>query len=136
MTEPLLLPLHEHRKNCHHRIYGLSCAAFDSLRWRANDRCEVCGVRAEDVQKHPLYIDHDNRLGNGWNHVRGLVCSKCNSALRYIDNGYRKPTPEQQHYLDRSWFWSGIPEQRRGTPWLPETCKNRNHALSRLDRPT
>jgi len=130
--ETLPIPLHQHRKTCHHRTYNLSCVQYDELQWRAGWRCQVCGVRAEDVQKRPLYIDHDNRLGNGWNHVRGLVCSKCNSGLRYVDNGYRRPSPQQQRYLDNAWFWQGLRPNLIEQPWLPETCVNPNHALSTL----
>lgn len=135
MTETLPIPLHVHRKTCHHRMYRLSCTAFDALRRRAGDRCEICRVRAEDVQKRALYIDHDNRLGDGWNHVRGLLCSKCNSAMRYVDNGYRKPSPAQQSYLDKSWFWTGLAESRRDRPWLPDICVHPNHAVYRSSRP-
>lgn len=134
--ETLPIPLHVHRKNCHHRaLYGLSCAQYDGLRWRSGDRCEICGVRAEEVYRGLLYIDHDNRLGNGWNHVRGLVCSKCNSALRYVDNGFRKPTPAQQRYLDNSWFWTGLPPHLIDQPWLPEKCEHPSWVASRVSRP-
>lgn len=121
-----LLPLHAHRPTCTHWCkYGLPCREYDRLLWRSGNRCEVCRVRAEDVQKRPLYIDHDGRLGTGWNHVRGLVCSKCNVLMSYVDCGYRRPTPEQQNYLDSAWFWTGLPSWQLEHPWLPEPATKR-----------
>lgn len=118
--------MHVHRKNCQHRVYRLTCESYDALCWRSGGRCEICRVRAEDVQKRPLYIDHDGRIGDGFDHVRGLVCAKCNTGMRYVDNGHKRPTSAQQRYLDESWFWTALPPERQGKPWLPEPTSNRN----------
>jgi hypothetical protein len=92
-------------------------------------------VRPEEVQKRGLYIDHDGRLGNGWTHVRGLICGRCNSNLRFVDNGYKDPTPEQLRYLEASWFLTHLPDHEH--PWIPVRCRNKNEALStRTPRPT
>lgn len=123
-VDQLALPWHQPKKGCTHRCYYLTCAQFDAMRWRAGDRCEICRVRAEQVQKRPLYVDHDGRLGNGFDHVRGLVCARCNAQLRFVDNGYRRPTPEQLRYLDMSWFYELLPPERQGLPWLPPPTDN------------
>lgn len=133
--DALLLPLHVSGCNSHTSPYRLTCEDYDALLWRSGNRCEICRARPEDVQRRRLYIDHDNRLGTGWNHVRGLVCTKCNSALRYVDNGFRKPTPEQQRYLDNAWFWTHLPPNELELPWLPETCKNPHRSLKWWDNP-
>lgn len=122
----LPLPWHQPKKQCTHRGYYLTCAQFDAMRWRADDRCEICGVRAEQVQKRPLYIDHDGRLGNGFDHVRGLLCARCNTRLRWCDNGYKQPNRWEQHYLDFAWFWTWLPPERIELPFLPPPTDNLN----------
>ena len=136
MSSTLPIPLHIHRDRCHHRsVYGLPCVVYDAMLWRAGNRCEICGRTPEEARQPKLYIDHDSRLGTGWNHVRGLVCARCNSHLRYVDNGYRQPTPGQQRYLDNAWFWTILPDWQLEQPWLPETCHNPNTALYWRDNP-
>lgn len=109
------LPLHQSKPNvrCHHSaVYGLSCDEYDRLLWQAGWRCQICSTPARDLYKGRLHIDHDSRRGNRWNHVRGLLCPKCNNGLRFVDSGFRSPTPEQQRYLDNAWFWTGLPPEQ------------------------
>lgn len=94
---------------CHHRIYRLTCEQFDELLALAGEHCQVCGIAEADTVPGYLYIDHDNRRGDGFDHVRGLACAKCNSALRFVDNGFREATPEQDRYLKNAWFWRHHP---------------------------
>lgn len=132
------LPLHEPKPKfrCHHyAVYGMACDEYDDLLWRAGDSCEICRKPAAELYKGRLCIDHDGRLGNGWNHVRGLLCPRCNSNLRYVDNGYRPPTPEQRRYLDEAWFLTGLPATHLELPWLPDPSPKSNRALSWKDNP-
>lgn len=127
------LPLHEPKPKfrCHHyAVYGMSCDDYDGLLWRSSNRCDICRRHKTELYKQRLCIDHDSRLGNGWNHVRGLLCPKCNNSMRYVDNGYRQPTTAQQHYIDTAWFWTGLPPDHLELPWLPETCESPSTALS------
>ncbi|MGH3965946.1 MAG: endonuclease domain-containing protein [Pseudonocardiaceae bacterium] len=129
------IPLHETKEQCTHRGYYLTCDQFDMMKWRAGGRCEICRVRAKDVQKRPLYIDHDRRLGNGFDHVRGLLCARCNAHLRWCDNGYKLPNPHQQYYLDMAWFWELLPPERVELPFLPPpTTDTNSSAWYRLPR--
>jgi hypothetical protein len=51
-----------------------------------------------------LNIDHDHTLGR-WA-VRGLVCDRCNQALRYVDAGEKTGWLRIKHYLDNAWHLS------------------------------
>ena len=102
----------------------VTCDLFEAMRWRAGDRCEICRVRAEDVQKRRLHVDHDHRLGTGWDHVRGLLCSRCNNHMKYVDNGYWKPSPEHLRYVANAWFWVLLPAEQIDQPYFPDTCED------------
>ncbi len=60
-----------------HRIYGLTENEHTALVTRADGRCECCG------EARPLGIDHCHSTG----HVRGLLCTTCNSRLGRHENG-------------------------------------------------
>lgn len=110
---------------CHHRIYSLTCEEFDELLARANGRCEKCGAAETDTPIGHLLIDHDSGLGTGWDHVRGMLCSRCNTAFRYVDNGSREPSLEQKRYLDEAWYWTHHPSPgaaRTEPPGRRERC--------------
>lgn len=127
LTSPQFpIPLHTPKQSCQHKAYYLTCDQYDTMRWRSGDRCEICRVRAEEVQKRPLYIDHDGRLGNGQDHVRGLVCARCNHRLSLCDSGRVLPDEAQQRYLDDAWFWAWLPPQRLQLPYLPPANGRRN----------
>lgn len=51
--------------------YDLTEQEFSSLKQRANNACEICGVTNE------LHIDHCHTTGR----VRGLLCRSCNHGL-------------------------------------------------------
>lgn len=89
------------------------------MHWRAAGRCEICGVSESEVYKGRLLIDHDHRLGNGNDHIRGLICQKCNAAMKYVDIGFRKPTRAQLMYIYNAWFWQWIPDAHRDEPYIP-----------------
>lgn len=124
---PDQLPLawHPPKKICHHwTMYRITCDQYDAMHWRAQGRCEICRCRPEDVQKTPLGVDHDHRLGNTFDHVRGLLCAKCNRAMCYVDNGYRQPTPEQQRYIDQAWYHVWLPPELRDEFYSPPPPSN------------
>lgn len=110
-----------HPKTCTHRVYGMTCEQFEDLRRRAGDLCEMCGV-----DYHPLVIDHDHTVNTGFppevllttgrDGVRGLICPKCNSHMRFIDNGERPMDERTQRYLDRAWHLTNVPKYVLPTP--------------------
>jgi hypothetical protein len=94
-------PGHE---TCQHGAYRLSCEEFEALLQRSSGTCEICGTPRRDVPGGKLYIDHDGRYD--YRAVRGMLCPKCNSLMRYVDNGRKPDTPEVRRYLRNAWFVS------------------------------
>ena len=88
--------------SCHHRTYKLTCADYDALMKRAEGRCEICRIAAEDTPRGALVIDHDQRYGHPA--VRGLLCDKCNSLMSRIDRGLRWEDARANRYIRRAWF--------------------------------
>lgn len=82
--------------SCYHVGYSLSCNEYDDLARLADGCCQICSTPTT-----PLYIDHDHALGN-WA-VRGLVCHRCNQAMRHVENGNHPPTAEVTNYLNSAW---------------------------------
>lgn len=56
--------------------YGITEEEFHSLEVRQNDSCAICHKAAR------LVVDHDHSTGR----VRGLLCTKCNTALHYVED--------------------------------------------------
>lgn len=82
---------------CSHRVYQLDCDEYDRLVTHAAGRCQICSTAPEDTQHGFLVVDHDATVGQ-WA-VRGLLCSKCNTAL---PDG---STPDwAADYLARPWW--------------------------------
>lgn len=88
---------------CHHRNYRLTCEQYDRLLRRADGHCEICGIAAEDTPAARLGIDHDHHAGDGQNHVRGMLCAKCNCNLKYPERGDRPFTDAERRYLANAW---------------------------------
>ncbi|MYX33444.1 MULTISPECIES: endonuclease domain-containing protein [unclassified Streptomyces] len=76
---------HTRRPNrrCTHDLYRLSCAQYDAMRDRAQDRCEICGVLDRETPRGQLVIDHFEARGVFF--VRGLLCDRCNSVMQRHD---------------------------------------------------
>lgn len=101
------LPDHQ---TCHHVAYRMGCEEYELLLARAAGRCEICGETPEpDARGRVLSVDHDHRLGMGFNYVRGMTCHGCNSRLGQVDRGKRTATPAEQHYLDNAWHLANPP---------------------------
>ena len=65
--------------------YGLTLAEYDELLTSQGGKCAVCGAdnsgcSNKDGTYQPMYVDHDHKTGK----VRGLLCSRCNTALGYV----------------------------------------------------
>lgn len=56
------------------RKYGLTVEEYESLLEGQGGACALCGVKPEGRR---LLVDHDHET----NRVRGLLCTRCNSAL-------------------------------------------------------
>lgn len=62
------------------RVYGLAPGAWDRLLAFQGGRCAICRRRAG--RRRALATDHNHRTGE----VRGLLCSKCNRYLGWIND--------------------------------------------------
>jgi hypothetical protein len=84
----------------------MDCDEFEVLSARAAGHCEACGTPAEKTGRGNLIIDHDHRYG--WDAVRGLICSSCNSQLSVLENyrSFKDLQADQrfEEYLSRAWF--------------------------------
>lgn len=86
---------------CHHSTYRLTCADYEELWAYAKGRCEICRCRPEDTPDGKLFIDHAGEYDEYA--VRGLLCSKCNSLMGYVDRGQKKDSRALRYRRD-AWF--------------------------------
>lgn len=110
-----------HSMSCTHRTYGLTCEQWEGLRIRAKDMCEMCG------STYRIGVDHDHKLftgfpaemninTTGWIAVRGLLCPKCNSHMRFVDSGERPVDERTARYLANAWHLTNLPAETFPTP--------------------
>jgi hypothetical protein len=116
---PLTDPTRGH-ETCHHRIYSLTCTAYETLLARSAGRCELCSKSATEEYNGKLVIDHESRIG--WEAIRGLLCQKCNAHMRRVDRAERPMSKQVFTYLDLSghfvtpgadFRWSGVSAEVR-----------------------
>lgn len=88
---------YEEQRGSRIRSYGISVDQYNYLFKIQKGVCYIC---QEKELKKSLGIDHDHKTGK----VRGLLCSKCNTAI-----GLLKDDPElltrAQNYLTRENNW-------------------------------
>jgi hypothetical protein len=85
-----------HQTHHHRQCYGLTCDEFEALIARAGGVCEICGAEPMRLARQVgLCIEHTEDPFT----IRGLVCHRCNAALRRIDSGEREPNAAQVIYL-------------------------------------
>ncbi|MFF7022992.1 endonuclease domain-containing protein [Streptomyces klenkii] len=90
-----------HHATCQHGAYRLTCQDYDDLWEHAGGKCEICRTSAAETPHGKLFIDHAQEYG--FFAVRGLLCSKCNTLMRYVDRG-EKSDPRARAYLANAWF--------------------------------
>lgn len=71
---------------------------YDALLAKQGGVCAICKqLRLNSRQKH-LCVDHDHRSGK----FRGLLCARCNTMLRWVENDSLLLFKEQaEAYLKR-----------------------------------
>ena len=60
--------------------YDITLADYEIMFETQDGKCAICGMINADGRN--LGVDHDHETGD----VRGLLCSKCNSALGLIND--------------------------------------------------
>jgi hypothetical protein len=65
------------RRSHFKRIYGLSFEQYDWLLLQQEGRCAICRSETPSGPGKRFVVDHDPGTGR----VRGLLCSRCNTAL-------------------------------------------------------
>jgi hypothetical protein len=73
------------------RLYGITIDQFDSLLKEQDFKCKLCGTPHTD-QKY-LHVDHCHTSG----HVRGLLCTKCNTGLGLFNEDLELLTKAMQY---------------------------------------
>ena len=56
--------------------YNLTPDDYDVLLAEQNFKCGICERHVAELSR-PLFVDHDHITGE----IRGLLCTRCNSAL-------------------------------------------------------
>jgi hypothetical protein len=69
------------RENMVRYTYGITQAEVDALIESQGGRCAICGGERNGAGTR-LHIDHCHDTGK----VRGMLCSKCNTAVGLLDN--------------------------------------------------
>src|SRR6185503_3329992 len=70
------------RLSAHLRFhYQITIDDYKALLVKQGGKCAICFRDKGNARGHRLYIDHDHETGL----IRGLLCSRCNSAIGYFD---------------------------------------------------
>lgn len=67
-------------KKCHR--HGITLLQYEAMQEAQAGKCAICGNGEPHSRKSRLNIDHDHETGK----VRGLLCSKCNSAIGLLSD--------------------------------------------------
>lgn len=78
------------------KLYNLSVEEYEQMYAEAEGCCQVCGVAETELTKR-LAVDHCHSTGK----VRGLLCSKCNTALGQLDDSLDKITALYSYLTER-----------------------------------
>ena len=73
--------------------YNITEEQYQQMLILQNVKCLICGKEHKDTSKG-LHIDHDHET----NLIRGLLCSKCNTALGW----YEKYKSNIESYLNKN----------------------------------
>ncbi len=63
-----------------YKKYGISLLEYNKILSKQDECCSICG-KHQSLFKKKLMVDHNHSTGQ----VRGLLCSKCNIGLGYVE---------------------------------------------------
>lgn len=69
------------KKKYHLKVYGMTLEDYNQMLEEQNHSCAICKVH-KDTLTRALSVDHCHNNGT----VRGLLCSRCNIALGFVDD--------------------------------------------------
>lgn len=61
--------------------YGITLDDYNKMFKQQGGCCAVCGKHQNEI-KRILHVEHNHKT----NEIRGLVCSKCNLAIAYLED--------------------------------------------------
>ena len=64
------------------RLYGIDAADYAVLLKKQDGKCALCRADKNNKGKQRFDVDHDHKTGK----VRGLLCSRCNRKLGFLDD--------------------------------------------------
>lgn len=79
------------------KLYGLSVDEYEQMYAEANGKCQVCSTPEEELSKR-LAVDHCHQTGK----IRGLLCSKCNTALGQLNDNLETISALYSYLKERS----------------------------------
>lgn len=77
--------------------YGITPEEFDEMLAGQNGACAICETTEPEGRYGVFAVDHDHQTGK----VRGILCSKCNSALGQMGDN-EEGVLKFLHYLQSS----------------------------------
>lgn len=83
------------------RKYGLSPDDVEQRIAEQGGCCALCGMPFDETERLKPVVDHDPRLGNRREAVRGILHQECNRQLGYIER-WRARLPEALEYADKA----------------------------------
>jgi Recombination endonuclease VII len=83
------------RKENLKRNYGITHQQYVLMLASQGGTCAIC-CQAPDVGKN-LHVDHNHKT----NEIRGLLCSKCNTAIGLLDEDVRRFESAAEYLTDR-----------------------------------
>lgn len=87
-----------HRKSMLERQYGITLECYDKLVEEQNNQCKICGKDGSLNQYGKLDIDHCHTNG----HVRGLLCTQCNTAIGLLGDDEQRIRNAAEYIKDTS----------------------------------
>lgn len=81
------------------RLYGISMEFYNEMLHNQGDGCAICGgqMRPTASGRCGLYVDHCHETGR----VRGILCSRCNTFVGYLDK------PNSKVFLEKAKAYLG-----------------------------
>lgn len=105
--------------------YDFKLEDYEALLVAQGYRCAICGTERGNGRGHRLNVDHDHGTGM----IRGLLCSKCNSAIGYFADSPKR-LRKAAAYLE-NWRGKTCPDSKRGFQPLLGCLSEKGSAVRR-----